>query len=836
MEVRAESRVNERTATEGKCLHCGLPLPPKSKTSFCCTGCSVAYEAIHLAGLDGTYYSLRNLADKAVGVPAKPSSASALSKQQIASDRFIRESTQELDDGSRRVCLAIDGLTCAACGWLAEQVVAQEPGMKAPSVNLPESTLTFEFDPDRASIPKLLDTLARFGYELHPRRDRPDGASPQEKKLLIKVGVSWALAGNIMLLAFALYSGLSLETDRLLAMGARWASLAIATVSLAFGGTVFFRTAAASLKIAIRNRSLKKLHIDTPISLGILVGYANSAWATVVGRGDVWFDSIAVLIAALLTARWLQTRSQRTAAQAASRLLDLVPSTARVLLADGSEDYIDSDKIEPGQSLRIDPGEVVPADGTVLSGRSSVNNAVITGESAPVTVSPGDVVYAGSINQSTPLVVRAESSGRNTRVGQLLQWLEDSTRHDAPVVQSADRISGYFVVGVLSAAIVTGLLGAFLFPGTAVYRIVALLVISCPCALGMATPLAIAAANGKAARRGIYVKDGATVERLAAVTTVVFDKTGTLTLGDLSVVEFTGSDDLFAMTAALERHSRHPIALAFQNEAQLRMLDVDGAETTQVEVVQGCGISGLVDGRAVSVGSPTWIAEIAGMTDELSARVAAIASEGFTPIAIAVDGTTVAAAGCGDQIRPGARDEISKLKNAGLNVRLLSGDHRSVVDRVAEQVGIPADDAYGEVGPEEKRRLVESWHEHEVVMMIGDGANDATALRTADVGVAVGNDNAPVLVASDIFVPRHAGAKADDLITFGQRTLRLIRRNLRVSLAYNVVAGSAAILGFVTPLVAAIAMPLSSLFVVSTSVAVRPFKKDFSEPQRPSAS
>ncbi|NND71614.1 MAG: heavy metal translocating P-type ATPase [Rhodothermales bacterium] len=806
------------------CKHCGLALTKYPSEDFCCAGCAVAFDAIHLAGLDATYYTLRKLSDKATGVPARVSRIPELSRQQIISDRFI-ESTRLIDASHRQVCLAIDGLTCAACGWLAEQVITSRDGMWGASVNLPDSTVTFDFDPERASLGDLADSLARFGYGLHPRKDRPVGPTVQERRLLTKVGVSWAFAGNVMLLAFALYSGLTLESDPVYASAARWASFAIAAASVVYGGSVFFKTAWASLKGAVRNRTLRQLHIDTPISLGIIVGFAHSGWSTISGTGEVWFDSITVLIAALLTARWLQMRSQRTASQAASRLLDLVPSTARRIHADGTEEYVPSEELLPGDSLRVDPGEIVPVDGIVLSGQSSINNAVITGESTPVKCYPGDRLFAGATNQSTPVVLRSETSGKNTRVGQLLEWLDASDGHSARVVQAADRISGVFVITILLAAVATAVAGFFLFPMDAVHRIVALLVISCPCALGMATPLAIAVANGKAARRGIYVKDGSTVEALAGIDTVVFDKTGTLTEGDISIILMEGDTSILPQVARLEEHSNHPIANAFVNHVlHSPMPDIgDDGNVTDIEFFDGSGIRGTVAGIELIVGRPDWVARNSVVSDDMLRRTSDVAESGLTPVLIASNGGVVLLVGCGDAIRPNARREVRTLVDHGKRVVLLSGDHQAVVESVAESVGISRENAMGNVDPEGKLAFVESLLQNHRVIMVGDGVNDTTALRAADVGIAVGNENAPTLVASDIFVPASGGASIYPLILFGTRVLRLIRRNLGISLLYNIVAGTAAIMGFVTPLVAAIAMPLSSLFVVTTSLAVNPF-------------
>lgn len=835
------SGIAEPSTTDGRCIHCRLDLPRGETSSFCCSGCAVAHEAIQSAGLGNTYYSLRKVISGATGVPARTGKLPELVKKQIGSKQFIEESTADLGDGYRRARLAIDGMTCAACSWLVEQVVTSQKGIGSATVDLPGSTLSFDFDENKTSLGFLADHLSRFGYDLHPLQDRPEGPSQQERVLLTKAGVSWALAGNVMLLAFALYSGLSMEDDPTFAGAARWASFLIASASVAYGGSVFFKRAWQSLRQAVAISSLAHLHIDTPISLGILVGYFSSGWATISGHGEVWFDSITVLIAALLTSRWLQVRSQRKASQVASRLLDLIPSTARRLALDGSEEYIPSKQLAPGDTIRIDPGEVVPADGTVLSGRSFVNNAVITGESAPVTITPGDTIYAGAANQSSSLLVRTQSSGSHTRVGQLLDWLKDTTGAESSIETLVDRLAGYFVVGIIFASVITAVAGVFLFPGEVAFRLVALLVIACPCALGMATPLAIAVTSGKAAARGVYIKDGRTVEALAQVDTVVFDKTGTLTAGEVNVVAVHGQREALQLAAVLERRVSHPVASAITNyAAEIRALagvesdkeshrselaEISQSDVHDIEVVDGCGVEGYVGGKWLQVGKPSWIEDGAADPDLLFDRALQFAIDGFTPVLISIDGRVVTALGCGDPLRPGVIEDIQKLKRDGKDVYLLSGDHQDVVRATANRVGIEQENAIGGVGPERKRLFIERFQELSNVMMIGDGVNDAAALRTALVGVAIGNHNAPCLVASDIFISESSSVQVHDLITIGRRVIRLIRRNLGVSLTYNVVAGLAAIFGLVTPLVAAIAMPLSSLFVVGSSIAVDPFSQ-----------
>lgn len=819
----------ETTRDSGRiCKHCALPVSG-SDSLFCCTGCAIAYEAIEQAGLSETYYKLRRLVPEADGVAARPGSIPVLVKQQLASDRFIQESTLDFGDGQRQTCVSIDGLTCAACGWLVEQIASAQDGVKNARVNLPDATLTFEFDGSTSTLGELVDELSSFGYDTYPLNNRRDGPSPAERNLLTRVGVSWALAGNAMLLAFALYSGLSLENERLFAAAARWVSLLIASVSVVYGGSIFFKKAWESVRRSIATRSIRQLHIDTPISVGILVGYLASAWATLAGSGEVWFDSITVLIAALLTSRWLQMRSQRKAAQIASRLLDLVPSTARTIGPDGSEEYVPSTTLEPGVTVRVDPGEVIPADGQVLSGSSTINNAVITGESAPVSIGPGDEVFAGATNQTSSLLVRSSSGGSHTRVGQLLEWLRASDGTEAPVETAVDRISGYFVVVILTVAVVTSAVGLFLFPGEVAYRLVALLVISCPCALGMATPLAIAVTNGKAAGRGIYIKDGRTVEALARIDTVVFDKTGTLTAGNVEIAEIHGSREAVVLGAHLEERVIHPLAAAIVNFAhglptsglRRRSQRPDVQDFTSKE---GAGVSGTVGGEKILLGKPEWVLNSSDDPSGLQKFVRQFGSKGLTPVLIAINGTVQTAIGFGDAIRSGAKNDINSLRVQGKNVYLLSGDDRGVVDSVARAVGIKKKNAFARVMPEAKGKFVQDLATAgESVLMIGDGINDTAALKNAAVGVAVGNENAPCLVASDIFVPKQSAAVASELIEAGGRVMRLIKRNLALSLAYNVVAGGAAIMGLVTPLVAAIAMPISSLIVVGTSIAVRPF-------------
>ena len=814
---------------ETPCTHCGLPVgthPIRGKedgVAFCCTGCSVVYAALDAAGLDRTYYKLRDLAPSRRA--ERPAEADPLQLGELDTDAFLDAHTKPAGEGLRSVDLFLDGVHCAACVWLVERLPFEMEGVTAARLDLPRARLSLTFDPATVRLSDVGRWLSRFGYAARPMRgEHTMQRTDAERRLLVRLGVTWALAGNVMLLAFALYSGLDGETSAL-ASAARWVSLALAVPAVAYGGAPFFRRAWASLGLAIRARDPRRLHIDTPIALGILVGTVHSAWATVTGSGEVWFDSITVLIAALLTARWLQLRSRRLAGDATERLLSLIPSMVRRVRADAVE-VVRLDEVRLGDVVEVPAGEVVPVDGIVEQGASRLNNAVLTGESRAVPIAEGDAVEAGATNMSSPIRVRVEAAGDATRVGRLLAWVREQEGGEARVVLLADRLSGYFALAVLTLAAFTAVLWAWLDPGAMPQHVVALLVITCPCALGMATPLAMAVAAGRAARAGIFIKSDEATQRLTDVDTVVLDKTGTLTEGRMSLVEFIGDEVALDYAAALEAHSNHPIATAI---VQARGCPVgpedDGFAVDDFQATAGQGVCGVVGDRYVTIGQFDCVADRSAPTEpRFVEAVADFAARGYTPVTVAVDGIVVAVLAVGDAVRDEAAETVARWQRRGYRVLLSSGDHPAVAAAVAAEVGIAPGDAHGGVSPEDKRAFVEALQaEGRTVLMVGDGVNDAAALRAADVGVAVGGGSTASLVAADVFLTRPGLAPLDDALGGAARVLGVVRRNLGLSLVYNLGGAGLAIAGLVTPLVAAVAMPISSLVVVASSILQRSF-------------
>ena len=823
------------SALRRECSHCGLPAPPVSaeETTFCCGGCEAVYFAIRDGGFD-TFYKLRDVG----GTTANAASATLMEKLGDADavfarfdhDEFLDEETRALDDGTRVVELYLEGVHCAGCVWLTERLPFSLGGVKDARLNLSRARLEVRWDPEVTRLSEVARWLSRYGYLAHGVKSSAiEGNTSAERQLLTRVGACWAIAGNIMLLAVAEYSGMDLANDPTLATFGRWISLILGLISLVYGGGVFFRRAYESLRGVFTDGqgfSWTRLSMDVPISLGILVGWLHSAWATVTRTGEVWFDSIAVLTAAILTARWLQMRGRRYAGEAAERLLALLPSTARRVLGDGSTEEIPAARLQVGDLVEVRAGEVIPADGVIVHGASKVHRAVVTGESRPESVGPADAVEAGVTNLGALLTVRVVAAGDETRVGQLMRWVEDGQRRRAPVVQWADQIGGIFVLIVVLAAIVTGIVWAFIDPQHAVSHVVALLVISCPCALGMATPLALTVGVGRAARRGFFIKHDDVTQALAHPTHIIFDKTGTLTEGRMAVVEHSASEGALLAAAALEAHSNHPIALALQSWAVQRTLS---SEVREIQEVPGQGIQGLVDGRELRVGRLSWVAQADpnAPLDVLAQEELDLVRRGMTPIGIAIDGEFQGMVGIGDRLREDAPALIETLRARGVQPALLSGDHAELVADCARTLNIAPELVAGGVDPEQKRLFVEALKRENpraIVVMVGDGVNDATALQAADVGIAVDGGAQAALVAADIFVTREGVGPILELLDGARDVMRTVRRNLIGSALYNAAGVSVAALGLVSPLVGAIAMPISSLFVLSSSLLQRSFK------------
>ncbi len=822
----AKLRLGE-DAPEVDCTHCGLPVPAAlrrfdTNEQFCCAGCRVVYGALKDNGLL-SYYTKRAAFDdeETERAPALATGADYLHYDEEQFRQLYTDRRGELCE----VEFYLEGLHCPACIWLVEKLPSLVDGVVEARSSFAEGRLRVLWDPRRATLSRIAQTLDSLGYPPHPAGQ---GRSRELQKrldraLLVRIGVAAAAFGNVMLLSFALYSGhgtfLASTTSSGGSMSAqtthffRWLSLAIAVPSVLWTGTTFFRGAWAALKT-------RTPHMDLPVSIGILAALGWGSYATFTDRGEIYFDTVTMLVFLLLVGRWLSARQQRAASEATDLMFALAPSTSR--LVEGSTTrQVPTESVPEHAVVEILSGDRVGVDGVVIEGCSKLDESLLSGESAAVDVGPGSKVHAGTVNLSSRLLVRATRTGRDTRLSQLVAEVEAAAARKAPIVMFADRMSGYFVAAVLTLAVVTVALWGL---SEGLPHAIALLIVTCPCALGLATPLAASVALSRAAKRGILVKGMQYIEALAQPALIVFDKTGTLTQGKLSLVHFEGSQRAGALLKSLEQRSAHPIAQALCRDLPLApALSVEAFEEVRGDEAGGSGVRGRVDGHEVRAGNAAFVAH----SDDESAMAAAAArvlAEGLSPVYVAVDGKLAAVAALGDALRPEAASCLTQLRARGHRLVLLSGDRQEVVDHVVAQLDVPFEVALGGQSPEHKLRYVEEARRDGTVYMVGDGVNDAAALAAASVGIAVHGGAEASLAAADVFATKGGLQPLTLLVDGAQRTLVVIRRNLLFSLVYNLTAAGLAVAGLITPLAAAVLMPLSSLTVLSNSLRQKTFE------------
>ena len=560
------------------CVHCGLPTHVAAaddpQSVFCCNGCRGAYELIQGWGLSD-FYALR---DQLNASDVTSVSGDRRGFECFDSEPFLGMSAPvETSDGKLATELALHGLHCGACAWLIENAAARTPGWLLARVRMSDHTIRIVFDPAQIRLSEIARLLDQLGYEVAPlTKDADDQYRRENRRLLIQIAIAGFFATNAMWIAIGLYAG---EASGVAA--GHWSFLRLVGTGLGFAsvvgpGRTFFRGALAS----IRTRTP---HMDLPIALGLSVGTIVGAVNALLGAGAVYFDSLAVLVFLLLIGRWIQFRQQHRAAKAVDLLLRITPRHAKRVTGDGREETVLVDALSAGDVVRVAAGDNIPVDGEVIRGETTIDRSLLTGESRPIPAQPGSEVLSGTVNLSRPIDVRVMATGAECRIGKVMRSVEEAATAKAPIVQLADRIGGVFVTTVTVIAFVTFL--AWLGRGwtVAAENATALLIVACPCALALATPLAIAVALGRSARRKILVRDGASMQHLAGRGTIWFDKTGTLTEGRPRVVDVFGDATAIAQAAAIEEECCHPLADGIIREARRRDLPIpDKAELQRV--------------------------------------------------------------------------------------------------------------------------------------------------------------------------------------------------------------------------------------------------------------
>ncbi len=797
------------------CAHCGLDVPASlivaaESRQFCCAGCRTVYELLSGCGLDA-YYRVRAAEDG-----GRPAQVSGRGYEEYDDPTFDGLHAKPLPGGLKQIELFLEGVHCGACIWLVERVARVAPQVIEARLDFRRALVRIVWNPAAGSLAGVARALDSLGYAPHPARDA--GARTlrrdEDRRLLVRIGVAGACAGNAMMLAFALYSGVFSGIEAQYEQLFRWLSMGLGVLALAWPGSLFFRGAWAALRT-------RTAHLDLPIAIGLAAGGAAGAVNTVLGRGEIYFDSLAVLVFLLLVGRAIQRRQQRAAADSVELLYSLTPTAARRVDGDAVQ-VVPIEALRPGDLIEVPAGETIAVDGRVERGASSIDQSLLTGESVPASVGVGDTVCAGTLNLAAALHVRATATGEQSRVGRLMDLLERSARQQAPILRVADRVAGWFTVAMLALAGITFVLWLGRGLPTALDNATALLLVCCPCALGLSTPLIVTVAIGRAARRRILIKGGEVLEALARPGTLFLDKTGTLTQGRMRLVRWEGPQWVRPLVAAVERQSSHPVARAFVDA----FADcAEAATATDVTQTLGQGICGTVAGRIVEIGSPQRLGAPGTALPHPLAALHEFSREALTPVVVRVDGVIVAVAGLGDPLRPDAAAAIARLRALGWQVGILSGDDQRVVDAVGERLAIRGEHRHGLLAPEEKLTFVERARSGGAVVMVGDGVNDAAALAAATVGVAVHGGAEASLTAADVYMDRPGLGTIVELVEASVRTYRLIRRSLAVSASYNALAAGLAMAGVLSPLIAAVLMPISSFTVLSLALGGRSFHR-----------
>lgn len=797
-----------------KCFHCGQDVPTGvqfiadikgSPQPMCCPGCKAVAETIVASGLEH-YYKYRQ------GDSILTPELSGTELPSIIQDElklYDNASVQKnfvitVENDVKEATLVIEGITCAACVWLLEHHLVKQTGIEQASVNLTNHRARIRWHNNETSLSSIMAAIYHIGYQGHPYHpDKEEQLLGLEKKRAFRrLGLAGLGMMQIMMMSVALYAGALQGIEGKFETFIRWTSLIIATPVLLYSARPFFTA-------AIRDIKARHLSMDVPVSIAIGGAYLASAWATYTQSGEVYFDSVTMFTFFLLIGRYLEMQARHRTGRAGNALLNLIPASA-IKLVDEQEVLVPANDLKIDDIVLVKPGHTIPADGIIIAGYSSVDESALTGEYLPISKTINEQVVGGTINVESPLQLQITEVGADTKLSAIVRLLDRAQEEKPAVAKVADKVASYFVAAVLLTSVVVSLTWWNIDPQNAFWITLSVLVVTCPCALSLATPTALTAATGTLRQNGLLITRGHVLESLSTASHIVFDKTGTLTEGNLSLKSTrlcsnTDAQTVLEIAAALEAHSEHPIAKAF------RKYQLQTAESLKVEL--GQGLEGRVNNIVYRIGKPEFASALC--QQQLTYHDAPDQNGQWL---LLCDTETPLAWFClNDQIRKGTQETLAILKRLGLNIQMLTGDNSAAVQEVAHDLGI--DQVIANVSPKDKLAYIQKLqNEGAKVVMIGDGINDIPVLAGAQTSIAMGSatdlakTNADaVLISSDI-------ERLTDAILLSRKTQSIIRQNLSWALMYNLIALPLAAMGYIAPYMAAIGMSLSSLIVVGNAL------------------
>ncbi|MDN7123676.1 heavy metal translocating P-type ATPase [Pseudidiomarina terrestris] len=803
-------------APDGHCFHCLQPLPDDGgydvivagqSRAVCCYGCQAVAQTINDQNLLH-FYQFRDTSNP-LQIPLLPEELQQL--EAYDQDELQDQFTQTSDSGLKSTTLSVEGMTCAACAWLIEQQLQRQPGVQKAQVNATTERVLISWLPEQIKLSSLLQHIAGLGY-----RALPFQAATQEQDFkrrrryfIRRIGIAGLATMQVMMIAIALYFGMVDELDQSMRQFFWWISLLFATPVLLYSAQPFYMS-------ALRSLQARQLNMDVPVSLALLSAYGASAYATFTNHGEVYFESVSMFTFLLLVGRYLELLARQRAVATAANLVKLLPATAQREGPNGELEAVAVHKLQPGDIVRVLPGQTLPADGELVSEQAEINESMLTGESVPVSRQQNETVYAGTLNQTQPIRIAVQATQQNTVMAKIAAMQDQALANKPKLAVQAERLASQFVKQLLFLAAATFLVWSFIDPEEAFWVTLAVLVATCPCALALAAPTAVTGVIHQLNKQGILLRNTDAIEALRDCRTLIVDKTGTLTSGKFSFASQTYLSEGYskaginALASALEKHSEHPLAEPFKSLSSANEKAPERVLLDNVQVKMGAGIEAIwtagTSQQPVRIGHPRYIAEWHPEAVTLAPA----------NVILATADEVLACFQVTDTLRDDVPATLATLRTWNYEIIMLTGDSQANAERVAQQLQISNFKA--QCLPEDKLAFVKAQQQHGPVFMVGDGINDGPVLAQADVSMTFGQAADLARQAADSVAMRNDFAAITTFIASTRKSRRILKQNISWALLYNIGIIPIAVLGLVTPYIAAIGMSLSSLLVLANSL------------------